>query len=107
MSSSATSCFPDSREPDTGDGDKTCELIGLLGCALLTVLSAVDRAGELKPESWFLDLALVIGNFLELSHELPDYGIEGACVCWRKEAVSLFKDAKLDPGKTLYDTELK
>jgi hypothetical protein len=91
--------------PDSDDGDKTCELIGLIGCALLTALSAIDRAGELKPNSRFLDLALVIGYYLELSHDLPAYGIEGACVCWRREAVLLFKKANLDPAKGLFDTE--
>jgi hypothetical protein len=34
----------------------------------------------LKPDSRFLDLALVMGYYLELSHDLPAYGIEGACV---------------------------
>lgn len=90
---------------DNDDGDKTCELIGLIGCALLTVLSAIDRAGEFTPSSRFLDLELVIGYFLELSHDLPAYGIEGSCVCWRCEAVLLFKKAKLDPMKGLFDTD--
>jgi hypothetical protein len=80
-------------------------MIGLLGCALLTVLSAIDRAGELKPSSRFLDLALVIGYYLELSHDLPAYGIEDPCVCWRREAVLLFKKARLDPTKGLFDTD--
>jgi hypothetical protein len=90
---------------DSDDSEKTCELIGLIGCALLTVLSAIDRAGELNPNSRFLDLALVIGYYLELSHDLPAYGIEGSCVCWRKEAVLIFKKAKLDPTKGLFDTD--
>jgi hypothetical protein len=68
-------------------------------------LSAIDRAGELKLSSRFLDLALVIGYYLELSHDLPAYGIEGSCVCWRREAVLLFKKAKLDPTKGLFDTD--
>lgn len=89
------------------DADTTCELIGLLGCALLTALSAIDRAGELKPDSRFLDLALVIGYYLELSHDLPAYGIEGNCVAWRKEAVALFKKGKLDPDKALFATSLR
>jgi hypothetical protein len=52
-----------------------------------------------------LDLALVIGYYLELSHDLPAYGIEGPCVCWRREAVLLFMKAKLDPAKALFDTD--
>jgi hypothetical protein len=87
------------------DPEKTCKVIGLLGCALLTILSEIDRAGELNPSSRFLDIALVIGYFLELSHDLPAYGIEGSCVSWRKEAVLLFKKGKLDPKKSLFDTD--
>jgi hypothetical protein len=68
------------------------------------VLSAIDQANELTPESRFLDLALVIGYYLELFHDLPAYGIEGSCVCWRKEAVLLFKKGKLDAKKGLFDT---
>jgi hypothetical protein len=70
-------------------------------------LSAIDIAGELKPSSRFLDLSLVIGYFLELSHDLPAYGIEGSCVLWRKEAVDLFKKGKLDPRKGLFDTDCR
>lgn len=90
---------------DPDDGEKDCDLVGLLGCAMLAVVSAIDHAGELKADSRFLDLALVIGNFLELSHDLSAYGIKGACVCWRKEAVRLFKKAELDPNKAFFDTE--
>jgi hypothetical protein len=61
----------------------------------------------LKPDSRFLDLALVMGYYLELSHDLPAYGIEGACVCWRREAVLLFKKAKLDPATGLFDTDIR
>lgn len=70
-------------------------------------MSAIDLAGELKPSSRFLDLSLVIGYFLELSHDLPAYGIEGSCVLWRKEAVNLFKKGKLDPRKGLFDTDCR
>jgi hypothetical protein len=90
---------------DGEDAEKTCELIGLVGCALLTVLDAIDQAGELKTTSRFLDLALVIGYYLELSHDLPAYGIEGSCIKWRKEAVYIFRNAKLDTKKALFDTE--
>ncbi|KAH7075747.1 hypothetical protein BKA63DRAFT_565804 [Paraphoma chrysanthemicola] len=70
----------------------------------VTTLSGLAQPGELHPKSRFLDLALVIGHYLELSHDLPNYGIEGACVSWRREAVKLFHRAKLDPKKGLYDT---
>lgn len=84
--------------------DTTCELIGLFGCALLTVLAAIEGAGELKSDSRFLDLSLVIAYYLELSHDLPAYGIEGECVAWRKEAVGYFRKGGLDPERCLFAT---
>ncbi|KAI4702448.1 hypothetical protein J4E81_002811 [Alternaria sp. BMP 2799] len=89
------------------DGDTTCEIIGLMGCALLTVLAAIEAAGELKPDSRFLDLAIVIAYYLELSHDLPAFGIEGQCVSWRKEAVNYFKKGILDPEKGIFATKLR
>jgi hypothetical protein len=52
-----------------------------------------------------LDIALVIGYFLELSHDLPAFGIDGPCVSWRKEAVLLFKKGNLDSKRGLFDTD--
>jgi len=89
------------------DGKTTCELFGLLGCALLTVLAAIEAAGELKPDSRFLDLTLGIAYYLELSHDLPAYGIEGECIAWRNEAVNYFKKGKLDPEKGIFATKLR
>jgi hypothetical protein len=89
------------------DGDTTCELIGLMGCALLAALAIIDTAGELRPDSRFLDLTLVIAYYLELSHDLPAYGIEGECVAWRREAVKYFKKGKLDPERGLAATKLR
>jgi hypothetical protein len=86
------------------DGQTTCELIGLVGWALLTTLTAIDRAGQLNRTSRFLDLALVIGYYLRMSHDLPEYGIEGECVSWRREAVRLFEKGNLDHKKGLADT---
>jgi hypothetical protein len=89
------------------DGDKTCQLFGLLGCALLTVLAAIEAAGELKPDSRFLDLTLGIAYYLELSHDLPAYGIDGECVAWRREAVKYFEKGNLDPEKGTFATKLR
>lgn len=85
--------------------DTTCELIGLFGCALLTVLAAIEDSGELKSDSRFLDLSLVIAYYLELSHDLPAYGIEGECVAWRKEAVRYFRKGGLVPERCLFATK--
>ncbi|KAF1834549.1 hypothetical protein BDW02DRAFT_568937 [Decorospora gaudefroyi] len=89
------------------DGSTTCKLIGLIGCALLSTLAATEAAGELKPDSRFLDLTLVISYYFEISHDLPDYGIEGECVAWRREAVKYFKKGKLDPEKGLSATKVR
>ena len=89
------------------DGETTCEIVGLLGCAFLTTLAAIEAAGELKPDSRFLDLALVIAYYLELSHDLPAYGVEGNFVAWRKDAVKYFKKGNLDPDKGLFATKLR
>lgn len=89
------------------DGETTCDVIGLMGCALLTVLAAIEAAGELKPDSRFLDLTIVISYYLELSHDLPAYGIDGESVSWRKEAVSYFKKGQLDPEKGSFATKLR
>jgi hypothetical protein len=93
--------------PDNKNSEKTCELVGLIGCALLTALSAIDRIGQLKPDSRFLDLALVIGYYLELSHDLPAFGIDVSCMSWRKEAGLLFKKGKLDSQRGLFDTDCR
>jgi len=89
------------------DGDTTGEIIVLLGCALLTALATIEAAGELKPDSRFLDLALVIAYYLELSHDISAYGVEDELVAWRKEAVKYFKKANLDPDKGLFATKLR
>ncbi|RMZ74369.1 SAP domain-containing isoform 1 [Pyrenophora seminiperda CCB06] len=87
------------------DGDTTSELFGLMGCSLLTALAAIEAAGELKQDSRFLDLTLVIGYYLETSHDLPEYGIEGDSASWRKEAIKYFKKGNLDLSKALSTTE--
>jgi hypothetical protein len=89
------------------DGNTTCELIGLIGCSLLTALAVIEAAGELKPDSRFLDLTLVIAYYLELSHDLPAYGIEGKCVAWRKEAVKYIRKGNLSLERGLSTTKLR
>ena len=79
----------------------------MVGLALLTALHAIETAGELKPDSRLLDLTLVIGYYIEFSHDLPEYGIEGDCVAWRKEAIAYFEQGKLDTSKALASTELR
>ncbi|KAH9875132.1 hypothetical protein J1614_004622, partial [Plenodomus biglobosus] len=89
------------------DGPTTCDLIGLVGCALITTLAVVEDEGELKRDSKLLDLPLVIGEFLEFAYELPAMGIEGECMAWRKEAVAYFKRGKLDVKKGVFATDMR
>ncbi|KAF1977814.1 hypothetical protein BU23DRAFT_451375, partial [Bimuria novae-zelandiae CBS 107.79] len=81
---------------DNEDGDHVCELTSMIGRALLTVLEAIQRAGELRPDSKYKDLGLVITYLLEFALDLPQYGLEGSCMAWRPEAVNYFKEAGLD-----------
>ncbi|EMD69225.1 hypothetical protein GGP41_004763 [Bipolaris sorokiniana] len=90
-----------------GEAEDVPMFIGLLGCALLTTLAAVEKAGELKPDSRFIDLALVIAYYMEVSYDLPAYGVEGDCVAWRKHVVSYFEKGNLDPAKGLSTTKLR
>jgi hypothetical protein len=39
-------------------------------------MQALDHAEEIKADTLFLDLALLITYFLEWSRDLADYGIE-------------------------------
>ena len=75
-----------------------------MGCALLTTLSALEDADELKADSKFRDLALCISSWLEFSDGLPDYGIEGDAVFWRSHAVAYFKKAGLSADKGIAST---
>ena len=78
-----------------GDADDVIDIVELVGLALLTMLNTLKDAGEPKPDSRFLDLPLVVGYYLEASHDLPEYGVEGKCVAWHKEVVKLSKGANL------------
>ncbi|KAF2655321.1 hypothetical protein K491DRAFT_716402 [Lophiostoma macrostomum CBS 122681] len=82
---------------NSDDGTTIQELIQVIGHAFLTVLAALDDAGELKQDSAFLDLTLVMSIYLEIAHDLPDYGIEGEDIVWAREVVAYFRKAKLDP----------
>ena len=69
--------------PGNEDGDTTIEQYRVIGSAFLTALHALDRAGELKADSKFSDLALVISLFLQFACGLEDYGIEEDDSDWR------------------------
>ncbi|KAF2462897.1 uncharacterized protein BDR25DRAFT_347554 [Lindgomyces ingoldianus] len=89
----------------TDDGDRAQALNELVGCALLTALATIESAGELKPDSMFLDLPIVISSFLEWSDDLEKYGIEDDAIFWRSHAVEYFTKAVLDPSRGVFGTE--
>lgn len=81
------------------DGEKVQALTGLMGYALLRALAGLDHAEEMKPDTSFLDLPLVITYFLEWSSNLADYGINGEAIEWRPHAAAYFKKSKIDSSK--------
>ncbi len=112
------------------DGEHVCDCYGLIGCAFLTALNALDIAGELKPESKFQDLALVISYFLAWSEDMDTYGVEedkdgdkegkwyedvdpdeaeksidkSGGFDWRKQVVAYAKKSGVDPAKGVHGT---
>jgi hypothetical protein len=97
--------YPANLIPGNEDGEKVQALTELIGYALLRALAALDHASEIKADTAFLDLPLVITYLLSWSADLPQYGIEGEAVAWRAPAVAYFKKAKFDPSKGLPGTE--
>ena len=78
------------------DGARASQLMGLFGCAFLTVLDVVDRAGKLNKESEFRDLGLVMSIYLDWASGLEDYGIDDDDLSWRKNVVAYAKKANID-----------
>ncbi|KAK5682264.1 hypothetical protein LTS10_005390 [Elasticomyces elasticus] len=81
----------------SGDGDKATPRVEACGRMFLIALEAVEREGELKAESRFRDLGLVMSLNLKWCADLLQYGIgeEGQCD-WRKEVVGYAKAAGVD-----------
>jgi len=79
------------------DGNRVSHIHDVIGCALLTSLDFVDRAGQLKPASEFPDLALVMSLYLYWALDLEDYGIDKVHLeWWRKNVVAYAKKGGLD-----------
>lgn len=87
------------------DGESVVGILDLVGCAALTVLTAIEKAGELKPDSRFLDLALVIGYYIEFCYDLFAYELVSEIETLRKHIVEYFKKANLDPTKATARTK--
>jgi hypothetical protein len=72
---------------------------GLVGYALLRALAGLDHAEEIKADTEFFDIPLVITLFLEWSSDLEEYGIEDEAVEWRPHAAAYFKKGKFEASK--------
>ena len=77
------------------DGDRMIETLGLIGCAVLTMLNRLDLAGKLKPDSDFKDISLVMSLFLEFAHDLSDNMDALDDVPWNQHLVSYAKRNKI------------
>ncbi|KAF2176117.1 hypothetical protein K469DRAFT_682774 [Zopfia rhizophila CBS 207.26] len=61
---------------DTNNGERAQALNELVRCALLTALATIKSAGELNPDSKFLDLPIIISSFFEWSDDLEKYALD-------------------------------
>jgi hypothetical protein len=75
-----------------------------MGFALVRALAALDHAGELKADTEFLDIPIVITSFLEWSSDLEEYGIEDEATAWRSHAAAYFQKGKFEADKGLAGT---
>ncbi|KAH6618862.1 hypothetical protein C7974DRAFT_427094 [Boeremia exigua] len=73
------------------NGEKTQAIIELIGYTLLRGLAALDFEGQVKPDTDFLDVPIVITSLLEFSDSLEDYGIDAEALEWRPHAAAYFK----------------
>ncbi|KAF9734850.1 hypothetical protein PMIN01_07753 [Paraphaeosphaeria minitans] len=87
------------------DGERTEEISALTGTALLSGLASIEEAGELKADSKFLDLGIVITSFLFWAKDHERYGIEDESVAWRAPAVAYFDRSGFGFDKGISGTE--
>ena len=80
------------------DSEKINKLVGMIGCAVLTMLNEFDRAGHLKPDSKFQDLALVMLMTLKWASGQEDLDEEQ--MAWRNTVVAYAKKGSIDLEST-------
>jgi hypothetical protein len=80
------------------DGEKASKTLGLIGCAFLTMLDELDRAGHLKPDSQFRDLSLVMC----LTHKWADTqdALEDEDLAWAGTVVAYAGKSGIDLEST-------
>lgn len=78
----------------------------LIGAAFLESLNAIDLLGELKPDSKFRGLGLIMSLFLHWPDDLNEsYGFEGKYFAWRKLVVAYMKKASLSADTGIFGTD--
>lgn len=82
------------------DGERAIETFGIIGCAFLTMLNELDRTENLKPDSKYQDLALVMLMAIKWSHGQEDYGIDEEELDWRNTIVAYAKKGGIDLKST-------
>jgi hypothetical protein len=86
------------------DGERAVQLATLIGTAVLTGLSMVERAGELKPDSKFLDLGIVISTYLRWTLEATEVCMEDEEFAWYQDVVAYFERSGIDADKGVKGT---
>lgn len=71
-------------------------MFSMIGCAILTMLHELDRAGELQQDSKFKDLGLVMCMALEWTDGQEDYGTDEGDLNWRNTIVAYARKAGID-----------
>ena len=71
-------------------------MFSMIGCAILTMLHELDRAGDLKPDSKFQDLGLVMCMALEWTDGQEDYGTDEGDLNWRNTIVAYAEKGGID-----------
>lgn len=91
----------------TGNNDeaRVHQLMDVLGTALVTTLSTIERENQLTPHSKFLDLELIMGCFMEIFHDLPAVVNNGSCQLYLIKAIEYFKKGNLDSAKGVFGTK--
>ena len=78
------------------DGERSGQTHQVLGTALLTTLHLISQAGELKQDSKYCDLGLVMALWLKLSFQPADIPMEDEDLYWRPCVVAYAKKASID-----------
>lgn len=89
--------------PMIDDGERTEKLCGVIGCSILSALNVLDQEEQLKTDSDFKDLGLVMALFFrqtEVAGPDVDFSYEGDIVKYAKKAGIDLKQAGIKDLET-------